>query len=135
MKTVLVVDDNENLLRSVTMALRKQYTVLCAQDIATARNLFQENDVDVVVMDIVFPEREGGVDLARSFREIRKVPTLAISGYVTGLVMDLLPSVFDGYLQKPFTASELRQAINDVQDIFQFGRGGETQDPTSQAET
>lgn len=122
MKTVLVVDDNVDLLRAVTMALRQQYMVLCVEDTASARLAFQGPvSVDLVVMDIVFPEREGGVELARAFRAIKRVPTLAISGYLTGLILELLPTIFDGHLQKPFTAPELRQALNDVQDAFLLG--------------
>ena len=68
--TVLVVDDNEDLLDTFSMILKRRgFNVETAENGASAVDKFKEHHYDVTLMDIVMPEMNG-VD---AFREIRGI--------------------------------------------------------------
>ena len=82
--TVLVLDDEKNIRRSIEIALEQEgMHVLSAHDVAAALRVLHERIVDVLVLDI----RLGDVDGVSFFRKIRSdgfdVPTIFISGNAT----------------------------------------------------
>lgn len=115
MKTVLLVDDNVDFLRATMQALAHDYDVIGAPDGTAARLLLMDRRVDAVVIDIVLPEGESGVDVARDLKRIASdLPIVAISGYVSPRITELAPSLFARYVQKPFTAADLREILRGV---------------------
>ncbi len=68
--TILVVDDNEDLLDTFSMILKRQgFCVETADNGASAVNKFREHNFDVTLMDIVMPEMNG----VEAFRKIREL--------------------------------------------------------------
>ena len=68
--TVLVVDDNEDLLDTFSMILKRRgFNVETAENGASAVDKFKEHHYDVTLMDIVMPKMNG-VD---AFREIKGI--------------------------------------------------------------
>jgi CheY-like chemotaxis protein len=104
--TVLVVDD-ENLLLTMAETILSDfgYKVLTANNGQKALHILGENThkVDLIVTDLVMPGM-GGRELIEKIRQTgMSVPVMCTSGYV--LPEDKQASA--GYLQKPFTSSEL----------------------------
>ncbi len=74
--TILVVDDNEDLLTTFSMILKRRgFYVETAGNGASAVDKFKEQDFDVTLMDIVMPEMNG-VDAFRKIREMRPGATV-----------------------------------------------------------
>ena len=68
--SVLVVDDNEDLLETFAMILRRRgFNVDTAENGAVAVDKFKARHFDVTLMDIVMPEMNG----VEAFRKIREV--------------------------------------------------------------
>jgi CheY-like chemotaxis protein len=68
--TVLIVDDNEDLLDTFSMILKRcGFYVETAKNGASAIDKFREHNFDVTLMDIVMPKMNG----VETFRKIRKM--------------------------------------------------------------
>ena len=68
--SVLVVDDNSDLLDTFSLILkRKGYNVDTAEDGLSAVDKYREQNFDVILMDIIMP-RMNGVEAFRRIREI-----------------------------------------------------------------
>ena len=68
--TVLVVDDNEDLLQTFAMILKRRgFYVETAENGASAVDKYKENNYDVTLMDIVMPKMNG----VEAFRKIREM--------------------------------------------------------------
>ncbi len=104
--TVLVVDD-ENLVLTMAETILSDfgYKVLTASNGQKALNVLSqpETKVDLVITDLVMPGM-GGRELAERIRQLYpELPVMPTSGYV--MAEDKKHGV--GYLQKPFTSTEL----------------------------
>jgi CheY-like chemotaxis protein len=81
-KTVLCVDDEKIGLRVRKVMLESRgYRVLTASDGAEGLRLFDENPVDVVVLDYFMPELNGGEVAAEMRRRRPGVPIVLLSAY------------------------------------------------------
>ena len=80
--TVLIVDDNEDLLETFSMILKRRgFCVETAENGASAVDKFKEHSFDVTLMDIVMPEMNG----VEAFRKIREMhpgaPVILMTAY------------------------------------------------------
>lgn len=81
-KTVLCVDDEKIGLRVRKIMLESRgYRVLTASDGTEGLKLFDENPVDVVVLDYFMPELNGGEVAAEMRRRRPGVPIVLLSAY------------------------------------------------------
>jgi DNA-binding NtrC family response regulator len=79
---ILVVDDNQDLLNTFAMILKRRgFSVQTASDGAAAIDKFKEQDFDVTLMDIVMPQMNG-VDASRKMKEINpEAPIILMTAY------------------------------------------------------
>ena len=108
--TVLVVDD-EGLVLTMAETILSEfgYKVLMANSGQKALALLGQTEakVDLVITDLVMPGM-GGRELAERIRQLdARLPVMPTSGYV--LSEDQVGSA--GYLQKPFTSTELLRKV------------------------
>ena len=60
MRTILLLEDDENLNRGIALKLQKEgYQVFSAFQISEAEKLFDENRIDLVISDITLPDGNG----------------------------------------------------------------------------
>jgi DNA-binding NtrC family response regulator len=117
--TLLLIDDEERILRSLAMLFRGEYTVHATTDPATALALVERERVHVVVSDQRMPLMRGA-ELLRQVRE-RSPNTmrLLLTGYSE--LEAVLASVNEGeifrFLNKPWDANELRQTVRQAAEI------------------
>ncbi|MBT3504761.1 MAG: response regulator [Piscirickettsiaceae bacterium] len=138
--SVLIVEDEPaslNLLASYFMA--EDYVVYKASSSDKAEELFEENDIDIILMDIKIPGRSG-LELTRDFRSRSNVGIILVSqkgediDKIVGLEIGA-----DDYVTKPYNPRELtirarnliervKRRINvepevfDMQKTIAFGR-------------
>lgn len=115
--TVLLVEDDEALRRSVTRMLEHLgYRVWIAGDGVEAVDVFRRHapEIDVVLLDVGMP-RQGG---ARTFDEMRaidpEVKVLLSSGYHGDHLEPILRAGVHGFLPKPYTLQQLVDALSAV---------------------
>jgi CheY-like chemotaxis protein len=113
----LLVEDEEAARVSTAALLRRAgYSVLPAPDYRLAlSHLESDQPIDLLLTDIVMPDRVNGLALARMARLRRpQVKLLYITGYdIPGLENEALGPV----LRKPFTDDQLVAAIEAILDI------------------
>ena len=111
-RTILVVDDHHDTLRSMKLLLtRLGYHVLAAENMTDALRIAAEEKFDILLSDIGLPDGSG-LELIKRIRETRSVPALALSGF--GMDEDLQRSRdagFSDHLTKPVSLDRLQSAI------------------------
>lgn len=117
--TVLFVDDEERILRSLSLLFRPGYRVLTTTDGEQALELLRRERVQVLVSDQRMP-RMPGVELLRRAREVSPATTrLLLTGYSD--LEAIIGSVNDGevwrYVHKPWNAGELKQTVAEAADL------------------
>src|SRR5215813_4340141 len=115
MPTILVVDDDPNLLRMLRRGLALAgYEVRAALDGEVALQSVNEQPPDVVVLDVMLPEPLDGLEVARLIRKAGSdVPIIMLTA--RGKLADKMAgfaSGADDYLPKPFELDELLARIN-----------------------
>lgn len=110
-KTILVVDDDESILRLLERMLSPPHSVLCAANGTEALELFLDRaeSIDLVLLDLGMPDMSGYEILAAMQITDPDVDVVV----VTGLTPDeeRLPGV-RAVLEKPFTSANLHVAVD-----------------------
>ena len=113
--TVLVVDDDRQILGLVEKMLRPQgVTVLSANKPSEALRICEAQPVDVLISDVMMPEMDGG-RLAERFLQLRpQGRVMLISGQSKMPSAAKLPDV--RFLRKPFFPSVLVQQLRELME-------------------
>jgi two-component system CheB/CheR fusion protein len=113
--TILFVDDEEMLRMLAKSALeRNGWRVLLAENGAEGVRLFQErrNEINVVILDMAMPVMGGGEALDRIKGIQSGVPVIIATGYgETEAEQHFAGKAMAGFLQKPYTVSQLMETI------------------------
>jgi CheY-like chemotaxis protein len=121
-ETIFLVEDEETVRKLAVDILRLYgYQVISAGSGPEAVMIWaqQKDRIDVMLTDMVMPGGMSGIALAQRLREDRPdLKVLFSSGYVnTGMFLDALsPPDRQHFLQKPYSPTQLAQAIRDVLD-------------------
>ncbi len=120
MPRILIIDDDD-LIREMLRAVleREGYDVLDASDGREGLRVFMKNPVDLVVTDLVMPEKEGIeiiIELRRNFPDL-KIIAISGGGTVGGSqYLDVAGKLgADKILGKPL---KLREFIAIVKDLM-----------------
>ena len=112
-KTILLLEDDENLNRGITMRLEKEgYRVLSAFGASQAEELFEQNKIQLIISDITLNEGNG-IDFCHKIREKSSVYLIfltaldqeidIVNGYDVGA---------DDYITKPFSLMVLVSKVH-----------------------
>ncbi len=113
--TIALVDDDRNILTSVSIALQAEgYTVRVYSDGASALKALLDNPPDLAVLDIKMP-RMDGMELLRRLRERSELPVIFLTSKDDELDEALgLAMGADDYIAKPFSQRLLLARIRAV---------------------
>ena len=115
--TLLLVEDNEELLEVMIKLLQREYNILSAPNGVKAVELLEANEIDLVVSDIMMPEMDG-VELCKHIKaklEISHIPVILLTAknkeedraeaYEIGA---------DAFIMKPFNLAVLHARIRNL---------------------
>lgn len=112
--SVLIVDDEENLRKLLSLEIKAMgYRPLQAPDAATALRELEERQVDLVLLDMRLPDRNG-LDLLPEIRKrwpLIEVIMLTGHGSVEAAIQGMKAGAYD-FLQKPCHLDELEQLFS-----------------------
>ncbi|WP_257388119.1 response regulator [Tahibacter caeni] len=116
---VVLIDDEERILRSLSLLLRSRYEVLATTDPVQVLDWVRTRPVHVVVSDQRMPTISG-VDLLRQIRDHSpRSMRLLLTGYADLAAVEA--AVNDGeifrFLEKPWDAARLQQTIAEAAQI------------------
>ena len=107
-ETILVVDDNKEIVYSISELLKYEgYQALGAYDGMQALDVLEQNKIDLILLDVMMP-RLNGLSTLMKLREKHKIPVIILSAKteesdkVSGLIMGA-----DDYVEKPYNPAEL----------------------------
>lgn len=110
--SVLVIDDDRLLLDVMCRYLSRDFKVTAATNAADALKCLESQTFDVMVTDRLMPDMTGNTFATLAKERSPEVPILLISGGSEGADVDV--SLFAGFLHKPFTGTELAEAVRDA---------------------
>lgn len=112
-ETILVVDDEPEILRAVRAGLIAQgYRVQTAADGEEALRSASGDAPDLVILDVMLPGRTDGLEVCRRLREWSQVPILMLSALgQERQKVAALDAGADDYLTKPFGMDELTARV------------------------
>ncbi len=131
MSRILLVDDDQEILRTLSISLRARgYDIAVAHDGASALRQVEKTQPDFVVLDLGLPDVQG-MALVEALRQLVAIPILILSGRgdLTNKI-HALDAGADDYLTKPFSIDELlariralgRRSVVDLEDlVFHLG--------------
>jgi len=115
MPTIALVDDDRNILTSVSIALEAEgYRILTYTDGASALEGFKTNPPDLAILDIKMP-RMDGMELLRRVRQKADMPVIFLTSKdeeideLFGLKMGA-----DDFIRKPFSQRLLVERVKAV---------------------
>jgi DNA-binding NtrC family response regulator len=114
--TVLVVDDEKNIRRTIRMVLEgEDVEVLEAGSAEEAIELVRAEDLDAVILDVRLPGMTG-VEALKKLRAQRElVPVVMVSGHAS--IADAVEAVREGatdFLEKPFDRDRLLVSVRNA---------------------
>lgn len=115
--TVLIVEDNPEMLSFVVKQLSPVYLVLTATNGVEALNVLENHTVNLVISDIMMPEMDGLelCDHIKSDLNYSHIPIILLTAKTTmQSKIDGLKSGADAYVDKPFSVEYLKVAIANL---------------------
>ncbi len=115
--TVLVVEDNEDLLRLMKQLLQRTYRVLTAHNGQDAITLVDNEEIDLIVTDVMMPVMDG-MELCKYVKsklEYSHIPLILLT--VKNREEDRAEAYemgADAFISKPFHANVLRARIRNL---------------------
>ena len=130
MKNILIVEDSQEIINLIKIYLeQEEYSIYEACDGESAINIFEKEEIHLVVLDIMLPKLNG-YEVIKRLRKRSNVPVIILSAKnqdadkILGLNLGA-----DDYLAKPFNPLELVARINaQMRRFYDFGGSKEKQD-------
>lgn len=114
-KRILLVDDEPLILKGLRYTLEQEgYDILTAADGEEALQVFFDQQIDLVLLDVMLPKLDG-IQVCQRIRESSNVPILMLTA--KGEDMDKILGLeygADDYMTKPFNILEVKARIKTV---------------------
>lgn len=123
---ILVVDDDQNICELLRLYIEKEgFEVRIANDGRRALEIFEEQNPDLIMLDIMLPELDGW-QVCREIRKKSQCPIIMLTakGEVFDKVLGLELGA-DDYVVKPFETKEVVARIKAV--LRRYGSNAEEQ--------
>jgi PAS domain S-box-containing protein len=117
-ETVLVAEDNAELANVVkTVLSEKGYQVILARDGLEAISLFHENRIDLAILDVVMPKKNGWEVYGELKKADSHIKVLFVSGYTDDIIQEkgLIQEGIDLEM-KPLSHNRLLTKVREILD-------------------
>jgi len=110
--SILIAEDDVNIVELLSLYLKDQYHVFTANDGLEALEILRKTNIDIALVDIMMPKMNG-YELIEKIREENNMPIIIVSAKtmdsdkIYGLNLGA-----DAYLTKPFNPQEVVAYIN-----------------------
>jgi two-component system KDP operon response regulator KdpE len=115
-RTILIVEDDKDLMLAMSVRMIAHgFTILSAQDAASAIQLCVMKKPDLILLDLGLPDSNGFIvmDVVTQLRSVATVPIIVVSARPAEVYREaaLLAGAKE-YFQKPFDNDALMRAIH-----------------------
>jgi ligand-binding sensor domain-containing protein/signal transduction histidine kinase/DNA-binding response OmpR family regulator len=112
--SLLIVEDNDDLLEFLRNNLKQEYNILMATNGEEAIHVLENHHVDVIVSDVMMPVMDGVelVSRVKQDEQLSHIPIVLLSAKTNiEIKVDGLESGADCYIDKPFSIEFLKAQI------------------------
>lgn len=120
MKTILVVDDNPDVINSLKIGLEGslgEYHVLGAENGQKCLELLKEtNKPDIILLDIMMPQMSGWevFDHIKKDPSLNGIPIIFLTARTDRTAKNAGSFLGDDYIEKPFEIDDLKKRIEII---------------------
>lgn len=121
MNTILLIDDDQLLLESITTFLQSEkFYVISVRSVYQALVFLKLNTIDLIISDIMMTQLDG-YDLLKIIKTsnlLNQIPVILLTA--KGLTDDRIKGYNTGcnaYITKPFNSNELLSIINNILNV------------------
>jgi DNA-binding NtrC family response regulator len=111
--TVLVIDDENGVRQSFKMVLKSEYNVLLAETGRKGIEIFKDNAVDLILLDIILPDLDG-IELLEKLKGMDpNIEIIMVSAVkeVPMAVKAMKLGAYD-YITKPFVVEDIKNIVS-----------------------
>ncbi|MBO4800758.1 MAG: response regulator [Bacteroidaceae bacterium] len=115
--TLLLVEDNEELLTATAAGLRPAYRVLKARDGLQALDLLKHQEVDIIISDVMMPRMDGNqlCQAVKADINTSHIPVILLTAKTSvAAKVEGMASGADVYLEKPFSMRQLQLQLQNI---------------------
>jgi len=107
-KSILVIDDEPDILEICSLALKDNYDVVLASSGSKAIELINTIDFDLIIVDLVMP-KINGFDICKRFSKSK--PIMVMTG-----INEISQSMIDEFeiLRKPMGLDDIRNKVDSM---------------------
>lgn len=130
MYNILAVDDDKEIVKAIEIYLGKEnYNIYKAYDGEEAIKQIQNNEIHLVILDIMMPNKSG-IETLEEIRKSKNIPVIMLSAKSEDIdKINGLNCGADDYVTKPFNPIELIARVNAlIRRYTKFGAIEETDD-------
>ncbi|MCB0281303.1 MAG: sigma-54-dependent Fis family transcriptional regulator [Calditrichae bacterium] len=125
--TILIVDDQQEILNSLRRIFQREYNVLTASDGNEGLQLLQQNQVKVILSDQRMPGMDGVTFLKKANEIQSQAVRIMITGYadIEASINAVNEAKIYQYVSKPFEPDELKLVVKSAVDRFNLAKKNE----------
>jgi len=114
--TILIVEDSEDILDLLEYTLSKEgYDVITCIDTSNVRDILDEEDISLILMDRNLPNVEGSVFISKLRKKGYNQPVIYVSAKDSSdEILEGFERGADDYITKPFNLNELKARVKAV---------------------
>jgi len=113
LKTVLIVEDEQEVNSCIRDILEKDFRVLTACCAEEGMSILKKKKVSLVVLDYLLPDMDG-LEILKAVKMEYKIPVIMITAYGDKeLLVECVKYKADYYFDKPFVFKELRDKVRE----------------------
>lgn len=122
--TILVVDDESQARENIErFLLKREYQVIQAPDLKTARDHINKNNADIILLDVSLPDGYGPNLLDETAQLGIRPPVILITAYgEIEMAVDAMKKGAHDFLQKPVDFERLETSLNRAKEIVSIRR-------------
>lgn len=124
---IFIIDDDYDLCESIERLLSHHgFLTVVAHSSNEIWPILSEKNIDLILLDIVLPGGEDGIELCKRIRTMTKSPIIMLTGIISDVERIIaLEMGADAYLTKPFNARVLMAQIHSCLRRFKSAHSHE----------
>ena len=133
MYNILVVDDDKEIVKAIEIYLEKEnYFIYKAYDGEDALKQINDNVINLIIMDIMMPKKDG-IETLEEIRKNKDIPVILLSAKSEDIdKINGLNVGADDYVTKPFNPVELIARVNAlIRRYTKLGGAQKNEEPAS----
>lgn len=120
--SILIIDDEKEILRSLTLTFEDEYEVFTAANGIEALKILEQNNIALVISDQRMPEMTGVEFLERSIHVNPQMIRIILTGYTdtSALIQAINQGHIYQYLTKPWNRQELKTLVKRALESYEL---------------